>query len=143
MSDDRKIITRTQVLNLMCQIVGEYGVDYVYEKIEGSCYNWDRDRNCPSCLIGHVVSRLGASEKFLSIRRADSAPSLIGWYARECHHEIEYGVMDILSTAQLAQDQQETWGFALTEALTVHNEIMKNLAIEAKVEAAVEDEVQA
>lgn len=120
MSEQIKTITAKQVLDLMCQIVGEYGVDYVYEKIgaEQGCYNWDREKGCPSCLIGHVVSRLGASDSFMLDHVAGSAPVLLGFFSREYGHEIAEGVGKILSSAQCAQDGGEPWGMALAKALT-------------------------
>ena len=133
MSEDTKIITMKRVLDLMCQIVGEYGVDYVYEKIGLACWNWDAEKQCPSCLIGHVVSRLGASDQFLDTYQAVSAAALIGHFASTYDRTIEEGVKDILGTAQLAQDTLKPWGTALMKALTEHADILRNRVVVEEV----------
>jgi hypothetical protein len=126
---DKSMITRVAVLDLMCQIVSEFGVDHVYKRIPNrdggfaGCYNWDIENNCPSCLIGHVVFRLGASPELLITCVGDVAASLISKFASASGLRLEYGVMDVLGAAQSSQDDGKTWGEALRDALIEHQEI--------------------
>jgi hypothetical protein len=126
---DKSMITRVAVLDLMCQVVSEFGVDHVYKRIPGrdgsfaGCYNWDIENNCPSCLIGHVVYRLGASPELLTACVGDAASSLISKFVHQSGLRLEYGVMDVLGAAQQSQDDGRTWGEALRDALIEHLEI--------------------
>lgn len=125
---DKSTITRAAVLDLMCQIVAEFGVDHVYARVSigGSfhgCYNWDIANNCPSCLIGHVVHRLGADAEFLAINTGEMAGALLMNFVHRSGLTLEHGVMDVLGVAQVAQDEGRTWGEALRDALTEHLEI--------------------
>lgn len=108
-------ITVKQALNVMCQVVGEFGVDYVYTMIDGACHNWDVEKDCPSCLVGHVLHRLGVSGEFLR----ENTMKGVGNVA---HHlgeifPVEAGVVQVLGVAQYAQDSGESWGSALGKAL--------------------------
>lgn len=126
---DKSVITRVAVLDLMCEIVAEFGVDHVYKRIPGrygnfaGCFNWDIENSCPSCLIGHVVYRLGASPELLTVCVGDAASSLIRKFASASGLRLEYGVMDVLGAAQSSQDDGKTWGEALRDALIEHLEI--------------------
>jgi hypothetical protein len=138
MTREKSTITMVNALDVMCQVVAEFGVDFVYQKIEtandggdgGSCVNWDSEKWCPSCLIGHVMFRLGASAELLSLHTRDGAASLIRYFGRHSGLIIEEGVAEILAAAQIAQDQGETWGHALHEALATHVEVLKRQFIE-------------
>lgn len=124
---DKSTITRAAVLDLMCQVVAEFGVDHVYKRVIiggfGGCYNWDIVNNCPSCLIGHVAYRLGADADFLATNTGENAESLFGAFMHRSGLTLEYGVMDVLDAAQATQDEGKTWGEALRDALTEHLEI--------------------
>jgi hypothetical protein len=136
-------ITMKQVLDLMCQIVGEYGIDYQYEPpvgidyqyeppVGGNCVNWDRAGDCPSCLIGHIMFRLGVPKDFLSPNASLDAGPLLDGIAVHFGATWEDGVSEVLQEAQLMQDAGRRWGEALRVALIVHAEIVaKRFAKEA------------
>ncbi len=124
---DKSMITRVAVLDLMCQIVAEFGVDHVYTRINlggfAGCYNWDTVNNCPSCLIGHVMHRLGADAEFLAANTGEQATSLLIKFTQRSGLTLEYGVIDVLGAAQVVQDEGGTWGVALHDALNEHLKI--------------------
>jgi hypothetical protein len=120
-------------LDMMCQVVAEFGVDHVYQRVEDPgggtcCLNWDVVNSCPSCLIGHVMFRLGASAEFLAQHNGEGARVIVGMFARSSGLKIEEGVIDVLSAAQVTQDQAGTWGEALKDALHEHSSIMDRRA---------------
>lgn len=114
-------ITKKRVMDVMCQVVGEFGVDYVYTKIGDFCHNWLD--GCPSCLIGHVMHRLGASGEFLASHSREAAYTLMFFYTKETGVDFEEGVYGILSEAQQWQDSGHPWGYALRKALEKHDQL--------------------
>lgn len=121
-------ITMKQVLDVMCQVVGEFGVDYVYTKINDSCLNWDEDRDCPSCLVGHVLHRVGISREFLIEHNPKGAGSVLYYFKEDSGILAEEGVTSILSLAQYAQDGGNTWGYALRRALKEYDIVTRGPA---------------
>lgn len=121
-------ITMKQVLDAMCQVVGEFGVDYVYTKINDSCLNWDEDRDCPSCLVGHVLHRVGISREFLIEHNPKGAGSVLYYFWDDSGVSAEESVPHILGVAQHVQDRGGTWGEALRRALAEYETVTGSAA---------------
>lgn len=133
------MITAQQVIETMREVVAEKGEDYVYPKEEGI---WvDRDDNTvrgdevnvetdpflscayltvddqPSCIVGHVLHRLGVDHKILGDAETVSATvfGTGGHHALTGKHRLDEGAARILSAAQQVQDNGAAWGLALRE----------------------------
>lgn len=98
------VITVKQVMDIMCQVVGQYGTDYVYTRVRGGCYNWDVAHDCPSCLIGHIVFRLGAGRDLMVDYAGSPASDFVTRFAKVTSQVLEQGVIQVLSDAQKVQD---------------------------------------
>jgi hypothetical protein len=121
-------ITMKQVMNVMCQVVGEFGVDHVYTKINDTCLNWDKEKDCPSCLVGHVLHRVGISREFLIEHSTDGVASVLFYFKWDIGIRVEEGVSSILGVAQNEQDAGNTWGYALGRALKEYDTISRRSA---------------
>lgn len=120
MSAETESMTRAEVLEIMTQVVAEYGEDFVYKKVDMVCLNWHD--GCPSCLIGHVMHRWGMSADFLAQFRASEVGTLVGYYSKAHPVVVEEGVTKLLGAAQTVQDDGGSWGYALLVAREVNEE---------------------
>lgn len=115
-----------RALDVMGEVVAEFGREYVYPRANGCRYvhrDWqgDRDtveapRKVPSCLIGQVLHRLGLSLEIMEER--DEAP-LDGAIAAWTELGLARGTIRAFSRAQTLQDRGDTWGNAYDEAVQV------------------------
>lgn len=106
-----------RALELMREVVVEFGEDYVYpaggfEENLASCV-YVRDGQC-SCLVGHVLHRAGATLE--QLQELDNA-----WDPEINRVEFDWlrlteDARHALTEAQDEQDQGHTWGDALTRA---------------------------
>lgn len=121
-------ITARRALELLTDVVDVYGPDTVYERVElHSAWNEEIpglesevEKGCryeyggaPSCLVGHVLHRSGATLEFL--RELD----MHGCPASRLDSEFESvgrGAARVLDVAQCHQDNGATWGEALSKA---------------------------
>lgn len=116
-------ITTAAVTEAIEAAVEERGSDYVYPpaKSHDNCqYVIDGK---PSCLVGVVLHRLGASID--QLRQEDVAVFGNGTMAEDLVHKLHtlgilefedpYTVGAALESAQLRQDRADTWGRALEE----------------------------
>jgi hypothetical protein len=112
-------ITHEDVLRVMTEVVEEYGHDHVYQKQPGPRGPKDlcvyiKDGK-PSCLIGHVLVRLGVDVGFLTDRNSSqinghgftSSGSNLPWTAEAAQ---------VMQAAQHIQDMGAPWGEALRAA---------------------------
>lgn len=110
MSADLSKLTTGEFLHTLREVVAEKGAGYVYPESEkddtGSCrYRYEGK---PSCIIGHVLDRLGfgvgesweQTKASFVLRPLGASPS----------------VQRLADAAQLAQDEGRSWGEALAEA---------------------------
>jgi hypothetical protein len=110
-------LTVPLVLDAMRAVVAEQGPDFVYQPPpeDGLCVN--AVNGAPSCLIGHVLHRLGVPVALLE--RWPTAPvwELLAHLKAELIVTADSDVADVLGTAQDVQDAGDgTWGEALTAA---------------------------
>ena len=123
----------TKALEIMAEVVTEYGREYVYRKpAYGSClyvHTWHRDGKAidvPGCLIGHVLHRLGVS--LAELAATDSGGTLTNEDGDMLDSGIsDYGhrlglhetTVDVLSRAQGLQDIGYRWGHAYDAAVAL------------------------
>lgn len=94
--------------------------DYVYEKEPGtfksSCVYFDDERK-PSCIVGHVLSRLGfePGDDFMRAANAEDVEGLVagGWL------DVDEATTWLLQEAQRLQDDGQTWATAVAHAKAV------------------------
>ena len=109
-------ITATTALNLLEEVVREKGGDYVYPNLD-RCIYFD-DEGAPSCIVGHVLAKLGAIEGDLKskigpgikVNEALLTSLIIDGI------ELEEDAMNLLRAAQRKQDEGSTWGAAVSKA---------------------------
>ena len=117
-----EFITYPRALELLQEVIAEFGEDYVYPQFEPEaagdrgavmeCF-YVRD-DAPSCIVGHVLYRAGVT--------LDELRAVEGWTPVD-QQAPQFGIWaDILACGLLAdvQDEQDSgrsWGEALAEAL--------------------------
>ena len=126
---EKLVLSADQAVALLRKVV--YGrEDYLYERFPpsaslgsddaGYCLNFDQHGN-PSCVVGHVLVEMGLSfeeAEVLHIATNKAIPNVasilneygqFGWsFSREA--------VNVLTEAQVAQDDGRTWGEALAMA---------------------------
>lgn len=117
-------------------VVAEKGADYVYPGSDtGSCWyaRQDDDNNLvPSCIVGHVLHRLGFNLTYLHDTYEGTrfvGLGTYGVYTDTTYQSIPEHVAIALSDAQSKQDNGETWGEALAaykNSLNNHNNETEN-----------------
>lgn len=108
------------VLATMEAIVDEYGHEYLYPPaIDGRpCRYLDEDTDEPSCLIGHVLVRLGTPVELIAQVEGTSPDggSLNAPAGASVFGTFDLGVRKVMRSAQSRQDHGRTWGDALRTA---------------------------
>ncbi len=108
-------ITKDRALELLREIVAEYGEDWVYaSRDDGTTCTYTRQGQ-PSCLIGHVLHRAGVPIEHLATLDRGDTPS-IGTTTVDWGIEITPDARRVLGVAQHAQDDGSSWGTALAMA---------------------------
>lgn len=117
-----KTVSYQEVLAVANAVVEELGADYVYPDYMNGCVYVKGNK--PSCLVGHVLHRLG-----VDLISFASEESYDGGLVNECAIDTlwvtteEYGVsfsplaQGFLSDIQTDQDSGCTWGDAVERAL--------------------------
>jgi hypothetical protein len=106
-----------RALELMIDIVDQYGEDTVYEKVDNLIGNAKSCRyefhGHPSCLVGMALHRAGAPLSVLEYLDTVGAP------ADRIHHtvsDVDSGAAQVFQAAQEIQDGGHRWGDALEKA---------------------------
>lgn len=128
-----KILTAKKALGLLANVVAEHGVGHVYEKIAEddrfpACMYVQRDeegKDCPSCLVGHVMHRFGVPLEALRRSNRDGVYTLSLDIDRDpdLPFGISNGAATVLGEAQNSQDEGDPWGIALAKAVHVYAEL--------------------
>lgn len=117
-------LTFDQAKALLERAVEEKGKDFRYTQPKdewghGVCVYFDPDTKAPSCLVGHVLSYVGVT--------ADIVESSLTNFSTDVDDLYEKGVLKadgetlmLLTLAQSEQDEGNTWGDALEEALATY-----------------------
>lgn len=107
-----RIIDAPEVLDLLDEIVQEFGQNHVYTKEEGevSCLNWHNTEGKPGCIIGWLMRKLGASDDLLSRNTTGGAARLTVAISREMDLEFTAVAVYTMGTVQSYQDNGVTWG---------------------------------
>ena len=127
-------ISARRALELLTDVVDKAGEDFVYEHqdmtdLRGALEHGGPPKGCryvdgdhPSCLVGHVLVRAGASLEALNKldKLGASAKSLADFGIR-----VDENASKVLGTAQLAQDGGKSWGEALRLARQKYEKIME------------------
>jgi hypothetical protein len=112
-----------RVVETAKMVVAERGADYVYKRPTNTfgvptCLYVDVDRDQPSCLVGHVLHRLGVPLETLKSADQFSFPA-----TDVCHDLLGGSAFDdgeishFLDAVQSRQDIGRTWGEALQNGL--------------------------
>ena len=117
-------LTPRRALELMREVVAEYGADHVYVDPNGrtadgldgvTCVYVDWKASRPSCLVGHALFRAGVTvEQLAELDYAEDGSDINGVYSDA--FELVDGAELVFSAAQMAQDKGQTWGTALARA---------------------------
>lgn len=109
------------VMGLLRKIVFEKGADFTYHKVENSvtCHNFHGDE--PGCIVGHVLVELGLDSSLaqrLRIEGSENAAVSCDRLSRspEFDWAFDEDTVQVLTVAQVAQDDGKTWGEALGRA---------------------------
>lgn len=126
-------VNARRALELLIDVVDQYGEDYVYEKRPLTLEDGEERGNIgigcryqykeqPSCLVGHVLFRAGAPLKNLIEADVNGVP------ANKLDLEkfgLDGGARMVLEAAQAHQDNGENWGLALDAARFTYEKILK------------------
>lgn len=118
------ILDAKGAIGLLRLVVFEKGADFVYEKVDFDgahiprCVNFHEGE--PSCIVGHVLANLGVSAEDAARMGVDgnmSAINVAGNLERFGYEwKIDSDAVDILTAAQIRQDNGQSWGEALAYA---------------------------
>ena len=123
-------IDARRALEMLIDVVDQYGEDTVYEKVPltqgnqvievggtGCRYQYQRQ---PSCIVGHVLHRAGVPMDVLENLDMSGSPagSIYGTVK-------DPDARTVLDAAQIKQDAGETWGDALRAAKEQYERIQK------------------
>lgn len=128
-------ITARRALELLIDVVDTYGPETVYERTElhtswgeavpenedevimGCLYALD---GAPSCLVGHVLHRAGATlNELRSLDREGVGASALA----DAIGSVEPDAAEVLDVAQRHQDNGATWGKALDMARDAYEKL--------------------
>lgn len=121
-------ITLDEAKELLARAVKEKGEDYVYVPLrEGGrpngrpqCAYFNEEDRCPSCMVGYVLSYKGVTYERLDA--TNSVVTEVQDLVEEGHLKVDNHTLALLTVAQVEQDQGQTWGRALEEALATYEE---------------------
>jgi len=105
-----------ETLQVLRQVVSDRGHDYVYKEQERQkgvsvrCKYVENDG--PSCIVGHVASRLGVPIETLK----EWDEGFLQQVPTVGYRVFDESALDVLSQAQFSQDYGSTWGEALRRA---------------------------
>lgn len=112
-----------ETIGVLRWVVAQKGAAYVYERQREDgfvCVYWDRKRDCPSCLVGHVLAHLGFTVDLMiegnslaEVIYSDDPENPVVAYFRE---KFTAPALRLLGYAQDVQDLNGTWGTALRSA---------------------------
>ena len=112
-----------KVVELLHEVVEEAGEDHRYKHVSGRELNGCRYEynGAPSCLVGHVLHRAGWSVNALRDLDEGGIAAQDLWYADlpDGVPGVTQGAALALETAQVFQDDGDTWGTALRAAIKV------------------------
>lgn len=120
---DEQSITVTKILELLDEAVASKPEGYRYpeskkrffdEHNEGNpvCRYWHEEDNETGCIVGFVFHKLGVSQEKLQAIEGSAAREA----ARLSGLPIENSAVDALRDAQVAQDNGNSWDFAVRQA---------------------------
>lgn len=120
------ILDAEQVVDLLREVVAEKGEGYVYPHVPntiggvGCRYEYE---GAPSCLVGHVLYRAGWSVEALKSLDESGSSAQDLWYLNlpEGVGVVTKAAAEVLEKAQIHQDDGDSWGFAVREAIKVAN----------------------
>ena len=109
------VLTVVNVLNVMKDLVEEYGDSYTYDDRVKSIRGWNtKEDGCeyeiegqPACIVGMVFDRLGILEEVLNSHPKHGLDTAVGALLNP-----NDSVTKVLSAAQEAQDRGAPWEYA-------------------------------
>jgi hypothetical protein len=120
-------ITLDEAKELLARAVKEKGEDYVYAPLtdmgRSQCAYFNPADKCPSCMVGYVLSYKGVTYDVLET--TNSVVTEVQDLVEEGHLKVDNETLALLTIAQVEQDQGQTWGRALEEALETYEESAK------------------
>jgi hypothetical protein len=117
-------ITLDEAKELLARAVKEKGDNFVYQPIRTSghpqCAYFTPEDGAPSCLVGHVLAYKGLTHEDLDA--TNSGVTEVQDLVEEGHIRVDNETLALLTVAQVEQDQGQTWGRAVEEALATYEE---------------------
>lgn len=109
-----ELLTRVRAVELLEELVAEFGEDYVYRPPDGThCVYVHDDR--PSCGVGHVLARAGVPVEVLASVDGTDFATVTEAVVFEDYAEPD--ALDLLGDFQCAQDALAPWGESLRRAV--------------------------
>lgn len=127
-----KNLSVADTLNLLGEVI-KGREDYVYEPPTpaSACVYWNPVKNQPSCIVGHVLDRMGvAAEQIESLDHNDGAGTNANQINTIIPDLFSHEASLLLSHVQSRQDSGDNWEISVTEgahsALTIEPELENN-----------------
>jgi hypothetical protein len=114
MSEYIQRLTRDRAVELLEELIAEFGADYVYQPPDGTHCVYVHDDQ-PSCGVGHVLARAGVPVDVLASVDGTNFASVTEAVVFEDY--VEPDALDLLGVFQLAQDDHAPWGESLRRAV--------------------------
>jgi hypothetical protein len=96
------------------EAVNEKGTNYVYPEYTGAC-EYVKE-SAPSCLVGHILFKLGFPLDILSHMDDRPDATISSGYHPEVREAFTDDAIRFMATLQSNQDEGRTWGTALERA---------------------------
>jgi hypothetical protein len=117
-------ITLDEAKELLARAVKEKGENFVYTPLTNAgrsqCAYFNPEDRCPSCMVGYVLSYKGVTYEALDA--TGSVVTEVQDLVEEGHLRVDNETLALLTVAQVEQDQGQTWGRSLEEALATYEE---------------------
>lgn len=119
-------ITLDEAKDLLARAVEEKGSTYVYEQVvndlgDSQCLYFNPATRAPSCIVGHVLAYKGVTYDDMFANDVNTFAS-VATLADTEFIKVDNKTQALLSIAQGEQDQGQTWGNAVQEALETYEE---------------------
>lgn len=120
-------ISAVSVINMLGEIV-EGHEDYVYDN-EFGCVYFDSD-GAPSCLVGHVLAAYGyTAQLFMDWYTSDGTygnQARFDWVRNHLDLPFTDAAANLLTYAQVVQDERIAWGVAHARALALYEDMRES-----------------
>lgn len=119
-----KIVTYQEVIDTAKEVV-RGKENYIYTNPYGMvannppirCYNWDHNKNEPSCIVGWILWKVGVPADILIGCPTEGVFDLLHFIIDHLNFQFEAQAVNFLANIQIYQDRGKPWGEALEIAI--------------------------